>query len=158
MSVPAPGIAQLKTRQVDFITFFGNEVSNIEADTSLLSVLFFRDFGLESYGLALAASDDYIAENPDAVRCFVDGVRQGFEAAQADPEAALQALYEAAPETEQAPEVHEAMLQGAFDFIGDEMLSQNLDKWTATHDFLFEAGVISEAVDPAELFVDVLGQ
>ena len=92
------------------------------------------------------------------MRCFVDGVRQGFEAAQADPEAALQALYEAAPETEQAPEVHEAMLQGAFDFIGDEMLSQNLDKWTATHDFLFEAGVISEAVDPAELFVDVLGQ
>ena len=90
------------------------EVSNIEADTSLLSVLFFRDFGLESYGLALAASDDYIAENPDAVRCFVDGVRQGFEAAQADPEAALQALYEAAPETEQAPDGKSATITVRF--------------------------------------------
>ncbi|HEX7098140.1 MAG TPA: ABC transporter substrate-binding protein [Acidimicrobiia bacterium] len=158
VSVPAPGIAQLKTRQVDFITFFGNEVVNIEADTSLLNVLFFRDFGLESYGLALAASDDYIAENPNAVQCFVDGVRQGFEAAAADPEAALQALYEAAPETEQAPEVHQAMLEGAFEFAGDDLLSQNLEKWTATHDFLFEAGVIEEAVDPAELFTDEFGQ
>lgn len=158
VSVPAPGIAQLKTRQVDFITFFGNEVANIEADTSLLNVLFFRDFGLESYGLALAASDEYIAENPDAAQCFVDGVRRGFEAAAADPEAALAALYAAAPETEQAPEVHRAMLEGAFDFAGDELLTQNLDKWTSTHDFLVEAGVIEEAVDPAELFTDQFSQ
>lgn len=153
VSVPPPGIAELKTDSVDFITFFGNEVANID-DPSLLSVLFFRDFGLVSYGLALASSEDYIAEHPDQAQCFVDGVRQGFEEAAADPEKALQALYAAAPETEANAAVHEQMLQGAFDFIGDDFLTQNVDKWTATQDFLVDSGVVENAVDPATLFTD----
>ena len=153
VSVPPPGIAELKTRQVDFITFFGNEAANID-DLDTLNVLFFRDFGLESYGLALASSEDYIAENPDHAQCFVDGVKQGFEEAMADPDKALQALYAAAPETEENAAVHEELLQGAFEFAGDALLAQSLEKWTATQDFLVEAGVIDNPVDPAELFTD----
>ncbi|MGD2059293.1 MAG: ABC transporter substrate-binding protein [Acidimicrobiia bacterium] len=153
VSVAPPGIAELKTGQVDFITFFGNEAANID-DPDTLNVLFFRDFGLESYGLALASSEDYIAENPDQAQCFVDGVRRGFEEAMADPDKALQALYDANPETEENAAVHEELLQGAFDFAGDNLLAQSLEKWTATQDFLSEAGVIENPVDPAELFTD----
>jgi NitT/TauT family transport system substrate-binding protein len=153
VSVPPPGIAELKTGAVDFITFFGNEAANID-DPEMLNVLFFRDFGLESYGLALASSEDYIAENPDHAQCFVDGVRRGFEEAMADPNKALQALYTAAPETEENAAVHEELLQGAFDFAGDDLLSQSLEKWTSTQDFLVDASVIENPVDPAELFTD----
>lgn len=151
VSVPAPGIAQLKTHQVDFITFFGNEAANVD-DVNLLNVLYFRDFGLNSYGLALAAAQDYIDANPDKVQCFVDGVQQGWEAAEADPAAALDALYTAAPETASNPAVHEALLEGAFEFAGDPFLGQTLEKWTETQDFLVEAGVIESGSDPATLF------
>ncbi|MPZ53804.1 MAG: hypothetical protein GEU79_13910 [Acidimicrobiia bacterium] len=154
-SVPAPGIAQLKTGQADFITYFGNEAANIELDTSLLNIVYFRDAGLESYGLALASQDEYIEANPSHVECMVEGVRQGLEAAQADPEAALAALYEAVPETRENEDVHEALLDGVFPFLGDDVLSQTAEKWAATQDVLLDAGVIGEEVEPESLFVDV---
>lgn len=153
VSVSPPGIAELKTGAVDFITFFGNEAANID-DPATLNVLYFRDFGLESYGLALAASEDTIAEHPEWVQCMVDGVRRGFEEAEADPAKALAALYAAAPETEANAAVHEQLLQGAFEFAGEEFLSQNLDKWTATQDFLVNSGVIENPVEPETLFTD----
>ena len=100
VSVPAPGIAQLKTGQVDFITFFGNEAANIDPDwQDNLNVAYFKDAGQDIYGLALATSDDYAAAHPDQVECLREGVTKGFEAAKKDPQAALDALKEAVPAT-----------------------------------------------------------
>lgn len=156
VSVPAPGIAQLLSDQVDFITFFANEVANIDPDPEAnLNVLPLADFGQDIYGLAIASSPDYIAENPDKVQCFVDGVRQGWEAAEADPEAALDALEAANPETAERRAVHEALLQGAFDYDGDgDFLAQTADKWEETQQVLADAGIIETTVDVTDVFTD----
>lgn len=156
VSVPAPGIAQLLSDQVDFITFFANEVANIDPDPDAnLNVLPLADFGQDIYGLAIASSPDYIAENPDKVQCFVDGVRQGWEAAEADPEAALDALEAANPETAERRAVHEALLQGAFDYDGDgDFLAQTADKWEETQQVLADAGIIESTVDVTDIFTD----
>lgn len=155
VSVPAPGIAQLLSDQVDFITFFGNEAANIDPNpTENLNVIPFSDHGQDIYGLAIASHPDYIADNPDQVRCFVEGVRRGFEAAQEDPEAALDALEAANPETAERRDVHEALLEGAFEYAGDELLVHSADKWEETQRVLSDAGIIESTVDVSGLYTD----
>jgi NitT/TauT family transport system substrate-binding protein len=155
VTVPAPGIAQLLADQVDFITFFGNEAANIDPDPEEnLNVIPFVDYGQDIYGLAIAAHPDYLAENPDHARCFVDGVRRGFEAARDDPEAAIDALEAANPETAERRNVHERLLEGAFDYAGDDLLAQSRDKWEETQRVLADAGIIESTLDPDEFFTD----
>jgi NitT/TauT family transport system substrate-binding protein len=155
VSVPAPGIAQLLADQVDFITFFGNEAANIDPNPEEnLNVIPFSDYGQDIYGLAIASHPDYIAEHPDQARCFVDGVRRGFEAAADDPEAALDALEAANPETAERRAVHERLLEGAFEYAGDDLLVQDEDKWAETQQVLSDAGIIETTVEPSDFFTD----
>lgn len=155
VSVPAPGIAQLKAGQVDFITFFGNEAANIDPDPAAnLNVLPFKDFGQDIYGLAIASSDAYIAEHPDQAACFVDGVRKGLVAAQADPDAALAALYAAAPETQERPDVMRTLLDGVYEYTGSTFLEQTPEKWDATQQVLADAAIIEQTVPTDDLFTN----
>lgn len=150
VSVPAPGIAQLKTGQVDFITFFGNEVANVDPDWQQnLNVAFFKDAGQDIYGLTIGASDDYAADHPEQVACFREGVVKGFEAAKANPEEALAALKKAVPATAANPEVQQALLDGAFEYAGDDLLAEDLTRWEATEKVLLDAGIAKQEV-PAE--------
>jgi NitT/TauT family transport system substrate-binding protein len=151
--VPPPGIAQLKTGQVDFITFFGNEAANVDPDAdTTLNVVWFKDYGQDIYGLALATSDDYLKNHPRQVACFRQGVVDGFKEAKANPEAALQALYEGAPLTKNAPKVQAALLKGALDFTGNDLLAQSAAKWDSTQQLLLDAGITPKKVDAGELF------
>ena len=155
VSVPAPGIAQLKAGQVDFITFFANEAANIDPDPKAnLNVLPFKDFGQDIYGLAIASNDSYIKSNPQQVQCFVDGVKKGLDAAKADPDAALAALYEAAPETKEKADAMRALLDGVYEYAGSTFLEQNAEKWDATQKVLADAGIIDKTIDATEFFTD----
>ena len=153
VSVPAPGIAQLKTGQVDFITFFGNEVANIDPDPQKnLNVVLFKDAGQDIYGLTLATSDKYAASHPKQVQCFRDGVVKGFEEARANPQEALDALKEAVPTTAANPDVQKQLLDGAFEYTGDQLLEQSADRWAKTEKVLIDSGIAKKKVPPAELF------
>jgi NitT/TauT family transport system substrate-binding protein len=155
VSVPAPGIAQLKAKQVDFITFFANEAANIDPDVDAnLNVLPLKDYGQDIYGLALASNDTYISQNPDRVKCFVQGVREGLDAAKADPDAALAALYKAAPEAEQNAAGMRALLDGVYEYAGTTFLEQTPEKWEATQQVLAEAAIIETTVDANQFFTN----
>jgi NitT/TauT family transport system substrate-binding protein len=153
VSVPAPGIAQLKTGQVDFITFFGNEVANIDPDPEKnLNVVLFKDAGQDIYGLTLATSDKYATSHPEQVKCFREGVTKGFAAAKANPQEALDALKEAVPTTASNPDVQKQLLDGAFEYTGDNMLAQSADRWEQTEKVLIDSGIAKKKVPPSELF------
>jgi NitT/TauT family transport system substrate-binding protein len=152
-SVPAPGIAQLKTGQADFITFFANEAANVDPDPEKnLSVLPFKDFGQDIYGLTLIAQDDKIAKNPDQAACLKEGVTKGFQEAKANPEAALDALQKASPETASNREVQQQLLDGAFEYTGPELLAQDAAKWDATQKVLVQAKLVKSTSDPKTFF------
>jgi NitT/TauT family transport system substrate-binding protein len=152
-SVPAPGIAQLKTGQVDFITFFGNEAANVDPDPDQnLTVLPFKDYGQDIYGLTLISKDDYISKYPDRVSCMKEGAIKGFEEAKADPDAALDALAKAAPETARNREVHRELLDGAFEYAGSDLLTQSAAKWEASQKVLVEAKLVKSTSDPTTFF------
>lgn len=155
VTVPSPGIAQLKTGQVDFITFFANEIVNIDPDPDKdLNDIPFKDYGQDIYGLAIASNDSYISGHPDQVKCFVQGVEKGLQAAKADPDAALQALYAAVPETKDKPDVQQKMLDGVWAYSGDQFLAQDAAKWDATQKLLAGASIITKTLDPNEFFTN----
>ena len=151
--VPSPGIAQLKTGQVDFITFFGNEAANVDPDADKnLNVVWFKDYGQDIYGLAVATGDDYLKSHPQQVACFRQGVIDGFKEARANPDEALQALFDGAPLTKNAPKVQAALLKGALEFVGTDLLAQTTAKWETTEQLLFDAGITPKKVDAGALF------
>jgi NitT/TauT family transport system substrate-binding protein len=155
-SVPAPGIAQLKTGQVDFITFFGNEVASIDPDWKQnLNVVSFKEAGQNIYGLTLAASDDYAAAHPDQVACLREGVIKGFTEAKAHPEEALAALKKAVPTTGINPAVQQQLLDGAFEYTGNDLLAQDAARWQETEKVLRDAGIAKKDVPVDEI---MLGQ
>lgn len=155
VSVPAPGIAQLKAGQVDFITFFANEAANVDPDPSAnLNVLPFKDFGQDIYGLAIASSDDYIGGHKDQVKCFVQGVRKGLDAAKADPEAALDALYAAAPETKDKAAGMRKLLDGVYEYTGGTFLTQTAEKWEQTQQVLAKAKIITATAPATDFFTN----
>jgi NitT/TauT family transport system substrate-binding protein len=154
VSVAPPGIAQLKTGQVDFITFFGNEAANVDPDPEAnLNVLYFKDAGQDIYGLALATSDEHAQQHPDQVKCMQDGVRKGFEAAQKEPDAALDALTEAVPETAANEDVQRKLLEGAFEYTGDDLLAQDEAKWDATQKVLVDADIAKKTLPAGDFFI-----
>jgi NitT/TauT family transport system substrate-binding protein len=156
VSVPSPGIAQLKTGQVDYITFFGNEVANIDPNWQKdLNVMYFKDLGQDIYGLALAASDDYIQQHPDRVKCMREGVIKGFQEAKAHPDEALKALEAGAPETAGNQDVSKQLLDGAFAYAGNDLLAQDKAKWAATQKVLVNANISPKSLPPGDFFTTV---
>jgi NitT/TauT family transport system substrate-binding protein len=152
-SVPAPGIAQLKTGQVDFITQFANEVKKIDPDPEKnLNVLPFKDLGQDIYGLTLITTEDRISKSPDQVSCFQEGVKKGFQEARANPAAALDVLQKASPETASNRDVQQSLLDGAFEYTGSELLAQDPAKWEATQKVLVQAKLVKSTSDPQTFF------
>lgn len=79
----------------------------------------FVHFGesLDMYGSVLFGNAQFLAERPDVARRAMDATQCTLRAAQADPEAAIDALLEAFPEKNRAPEF--AALGGGLDLIFD---------------------------------------
>ena len=87
----------------------------------------------------------------DCYPCFL---RQGLEAAQADPQAALDALYAAAPETKDNADAMAKLLDGVWEYTGSTFLDQTADKWDATQTVLADAGIIENTVAPDQFFTN----
>lgn len=151
-SIPSPGIAQLKTGQVDFITFFGNEAPSIDPNWRKdLNVLYFKNYGQNIYGLTIATNDAYAAKHPAQVRCFRQGVVKGFQEAKAHPQEALNAMYAAVPTTKTEPGVQKQMLAGAFAYTGNHLLAQNAQRWEATERVLIAANIQKKLVPSSQI-------
>lgn len=89
---PPARATTLLSGQIPAIEFFvmakpgleaGAKASNAELRTLLLA-----DHGLELYGNGIAATEDYLAKNPDVVKRFVRASLKGWKFAMANPEKA----------------------------------------------------------------------
>lgn len=84
--------------QVDAITGFSfSSVLNlkrlgVEADD--ISNILMADYGLNLYGNAIMVNTEWAADNADVLTAFLGDIAQGWKAAVADPDAAIEALAE----------------------------------------------------------------
>lgn len=87
-----------------------NVVVPLAAEGIEVGNMYFYNHGVPLVSLSLVAREDKIEANPDLYRRFIAATAKGWRAAMDDPEAAVDALLELFPETENSKE---ALLQGA---------------------------------------------
>ena len=80
-----------------------------------INVMMLRDYGVDLYANVVFTTPAFARQNPGAVRGFVNATIQSWQAAAADPDAAVAALKRAEPLSEPAVEL--VRLKWALEFV-----------------------------------------
>jgi putative hydroxymethylpyrimidine transport system substrate-binding protein len=116
-----------------------------------------QDHGVpDYYELLLVAGDALVDENPEVVEGFVRALQRGYEAAAADPDAGVDALMAAYPET--AEDVEREGIGLIVPLWTDDGAvawgTQTEDRWQSYHDWLREVGLLEADIDVNDAFTN----
>ena len=137
---PSALVGSLLQKQVDAI-LGGADFQGVQlADRGTqINVLYYKDIGVPTVGLSLAANEDLIKKDPDMIAKFVAASLKGWDAARKDPKAGAQAILEQFPA---AGTVEQFQKQAEIDFkvlCGPGAKSLGLvptENWAKTYDLL----------------------
>lgn len=122
--------------------------------TGGVQTILWSDSDFELMNLAIIANDQTIEEESDMVCGFVEASYRGLEAAQEDPEAAIDALVEEFPNLD--PEIARGQLENMFELlVTDDTEGQPLG-WVAESDVQEAIDILSETGEPIEASADEL--
>ncbi len=158
--VDMPGsayVASLMSKKVHAIATYLTTLPSYEIQAKKLgeeiSVLAYADFGVDTYGSGIVATEKMLKEKPDLVRRFVQATLKGYAWAFENPDEAVQAFLKAHPES--APE----RVRREIKLVADLMLTPDAarhgighydeGKVTLTRDLALKA----RNLDPASLAV-----
>ena len=89
----------LINRQVDGISCVVSSTAPVMLSQKAPSrYLMYKDYGVDSYGLALAAYRPHLQNDPDLCRAFTDGLMEGVAYALTNPAESLEIFYDQIPE------------------------------------------------------------
>ena len=114
--------------------------------------------GFRSYATTLFTSDSYAAANPDVVRAFTEAAQAGLAAFLDDPEPVIAHINEVWPDFEIS--VGEAAYDVMTELVVSDTTEQlglgamNGEVWGSVAGRMFDAGVISTAVNSADLWTN----
>ncbi len=96
-------VASLMSKKVHAIATYVTTLPSYEAQAKKIgeevSVLYYADFGVDTYGVGLMTSEQMIKEKPDLVRRFVQVSMRGYAWAFENPDEAIPLFLKANPET-----------------------------------------------------------
>jgi NitT/TauT family transport system substrate-binding protein len=95
-------VAILENRAVGILGGLENQALILRQRGLKVTVLPYSAMGVDTIGLMILASHDTIANKPDMVRRFILATRMPFQAAEKDPEAAIDAGMKAKPDMDRA--------------------------------------------------------
>jgi putative hydroxymethylpyrimidine transport system substrate-binding protein len=123
-----------------------------------VSMMRVDDFGVPPYyELVMVAGEQTLSNDPDTVRAFLRAMVRGYDAAAADPEAALAALAAASPDIDLAVETEGlALTAPTWTADGVTVGSQTVDRWDAYAAWMAERDLIPADLDPAAAWTDAL--
>lgn len=118
--VPMPGTsmtAALLQGQVDAIlgSTDGYDLILMEQGAEVVS-LPFADYGVGTVSTSIIASDSFLENNANSVRCFIEASLRGWDEAIKDPDAAIDALVATFP-NDTRPELNLGQLHAAIDLF-----------------------------------------
>lgn len=152
----------------DFITSISNDVDfqwiyygwdGIAAEQMGIDISFIKlqdiDERLNFYTPLLFTSEELIAENPDLISRFLSATSKGYEFAATNPEEAVKDLLTHAPETDAA------IALASQQYLADELIADadqwgvmSKDVWTNFSAWMFENGVLKQALDIDQAFTN----
>lgn len=154
MDAAAKPISVLENRTACLLGGVDDQAVTIESEGTAVNVIRFADHGFNTLTVSAFTNQNVIDENPDLVRRFVKATTRSWEAAIAEPEAAIAAAAKA------KPGINEAILRAQFDASvslipppdGSEMPFgiAPAEYWEQTVDILKEFRELKTEVAPAD--------
>lgn len=134
--------------------YWTHETIIAEREGHPVDIMRVEDWGVPSYyELVLVTSEERLQDEPERVAAMLSALRAGYEAAIADPAAALEALVSTYPETDRAVEEQGlSLLVPAWTAGGVAFGTQEPARWTDYADWMKSRGLIPAELDPALAF------
>ena len=153
-------VSALKSGSVDAIWVFyawagkACEVAGLDTDYFAFADI---DPVFDFYTPVIAANNDYLAQNPEAVKAFLAALAKGYQFAVSDPKAAADILMAAAPELAANKElVYASQEYLAGEYVADAPRWGEIDpaRWEAYFDWLNENGLLATSIDSGAGFTN----
>jgi putative hydroxymethylpyrimidine transport system substrate-binding protein len=117
------------------------------------------EMGIPTYDeLVLVASEDYLEEDPEEIRLFIDALERGTLDAARDPEGATETLLDAAPDLD--PRLTAAEVEATLPLLqaekGDPYGYMNVGQWQQFAGFMTDEGLIEVLPQPGEMLTNEL--
>ncbi|WP_026894975.1 ABC transporter substrate-binding protein [Clostridiisalibacter paucivorans] len=110
---------------------------------------------LDFYTPVIIAKEDYIQENPELTKKFLNATRKGYEYAIESPEDAVQSLLKASPEIDKELAVaSQKYLAKEYKADVDRWGEMSLDRWENYSNWMLERGLIENELDAKEAFTN----
>ncbi len=153
-------VSALQSKSVDAIWIFyawagiACQVAGLETD-----YFAFRDIDpvFDFYTPLVIANNDFLAENPETAKAFLEALAHGYQDAIADPEGAAEILMKASPELKDSAElVVESQKYLADQYVADAARWGEFDpeRWSAYFTWLNENDLLENPIDPAVGFTN----
>ncbi|MDO5422758.1 MAG: ABC transporter substrate-binding protein [Eubacteriales bacterium] len=143
-------VSALESKSVDAIWIFyawagiATEVAGLDTD-----YFAFKDINevFDYYTPVLIANNDFLAEDPETAKAFLNALKKGYEDAIADPEEAAEILCAA------APELSEDLVLASQKYLADQYKAEvdqwgyiDPERWNAFYNWLNENGLTEEEI------------
>jgi putative hydroxymethylpyrimidine transport system substrate-binding protein len=134
--------------------YWTHETIVAEREGYEVEILRVEEWGVPAYyELVLVTNESRLADEPEIVAAFLGALQGGYEAAIADPAAALDALVTTYPETDRAVEEEGiTLLVPAWTAGGVRFGTQDPARWSSYAAWMTSRGLIPADLDPMEAF------
>ena len=143
-------VSALKAEQVDSIwVFYGWAGINAEVQDFPIDYFAFKDIddAFDYYSPVIIANDDFLEEQPEAAKAFLDAVSKGYEYAIENPEEAADILVEANPEVDpQLALASQKYLAEQYTAEADQWGVFDADRWNGFYQFINDKGLAEKEI------------
>lgn len=147
-------VSALKSRSVDAIWIFYGW-AGVACNTAGLETDYFEFADInpvfDYYTPVIIGNNEWLKENPQTAKAFVEALSKGYTYATENPESAADILMEAAPELKS----NSALVYASQKYLASEYIADaskwgefNRERWAAFYNWLNEKKLLEEQIDP----------
>jgi NitT/TauT family transport system substrate-binding protein len=153
------GVQPLLVKQVDAIMGFSmNEPIEAESAGMAVSLMPISDYGVNTYGLTIAANPDFMQQKPEVVRAFMKATLRSVVETIKDPAAAVSAVAAAVAETDVNRETkvleHTLPYWQSKETDSGGFGTQTEQRWRDTIDVARKLGLIDTVLKTEDVFTN----
>jgi len=153
-------VSALESRSVDAIWIFYGwagvacQLAGLETDYFAFADI---DPVFDYYTPVIIGNDNFLKENPETAKAFLEALSKGYGYAAENPEAAADILMEAAPELKGSAELvyaSQEYLASRYTDDAERWGEFDPERWAAFYNWLNENELLAEEIDPAKGFTN----